>query len=92
MAVLQLRRRNKINLHFGNRLKYSGLNEGGLTKTVKRLRENNECCEVNMIFCGSAWINIENERKKKNVWNLKICVTVCERGFDLDCVRLTRIA
>ena len=90
MAVLHHRRRNKINLHFGNQIKYSGLNEGGLTKTVKWLKENNECCEVNTILFGSAWINIENERKKKNVWNLKICVTVCERGFDLDCVRLDR--
>ena len=72
MAALQHRRRNKINLHYGNRLKYSDLNEAGLTKTVKWCRENNELCEVKTILCGSAWINNENERKKKNIWNLKI--------------------
>ena len=74
MTALRHRRKNKINLHHGNQLKYSDLNEGGLTKTVKWRRENNKCCEVKMILCGSAWINIEIGRKKKNVWNLKICV------------------
>ena len=67
MGALQHRRRNKINLDYGNRLKYSNLNEGGLTKTVKWRRENNECCEVKTILCRSAWINIENEIKKKYV-------------------------
>ena len=57
MAALQHRRRNKINLHYGDRLKYSDLNEGELTKTVNWRRENNECCEVKTIICGSAWIN-----------------------------------
>ena len=74
MAALQHRRRNKINLRDGNRFKYSDLNKGGLTKTVKWRRENNEYCKVRTILCGSAWINIEKERKKKNLWNLKICV------------------
>ena len=100
MAPLQHRRRNKIDLHYSNRLKYSDLNEGGLTKTVKSRRDNNKCCQVKMIFWESVWINIENERKKKSVGNLKICVRFWRcclwawvsswmRETHANCVRLT---
>ena len=74
MTALQHSRRIKINLHYGNRLKYSDLNEDGLRKTVKWRRENNECWEEKTMLSGSRWINTENERKKKNAWNLKTCV------------------
>ena len=73
MTALQHRRRIKINLHYGNRLKYSNPNEDGLRKTVQWRRENNECWEVKTMLSGSPWINTENERKKKNAWNLKTC-------------------
>ena len=69
MASLQHRRRNKICLDHGNGLKYSDLNKDGSTKTVKWHTENNECCEENTILSRSAWSNIKNERKEKNVWN-----------------------
>ena len=70
MTALQHRRRIKINLHYDNRIKYSDLNEGWLRKTVKWRKENNESCEVKTILCGSAWINIENERKKGKMYGI----------------------
>ena len=81
MASLQHRRRHRTSLHHGNRLRYSYLNDGRLTKLVEWRRENNECCEEKTILWRSAGMKIKNKGKKKNVWNWKFCV-----GFSHSCV------